>query len=116
MLNKRERGAHGENEGAIKCCFDMKSVMKGENMIGSVDIMMRSAGAIVAGYDLGLRRTDSDSSAISNWLYGRQPNSVAQIWMSLHTALIRVKRTRNERRVREEGEMREEGYHGGQEE
>lgn len=30
--------------------------------------------------DLGLQRTDSESSAISNWLHGRQPDSVAHIW------------------------------------
>lgn len=30
--------------------------------------------------DLGLQRTDSDSSGISNWLHGQQPDSVAHIW------------------------------------
>lgn len=30
--------------------------------------------------DLGLQRTDSDSSGISNWLHGQQPDSVAHIF------------------------------------
>ena len=30
--------------------------------------------------DLGLQRTESDSSAISNWIHGRQPDSVPHVW------------------------------------
>lgn len=33
------------------------------------------------GGDLSPQRTDSNSSGISNWLHGWQPNSVAHIWM-----------------------------------
>lgn len=32
------------------------------------------------GGDLSLQRTDSNSSGISNWLHGRQPDSGAHIW------------------------------------
>lgn len=30
--------------------------------------------------DLGLQRTDSNSSGICNWLHGRQPGAAARSW------------------------------------
>jgi len=53
------------------------------------------------GDDLSLQRTGSNSSSISNWLHGQQPDSVAHLWMWQHTVCIRVKRTSNEKRAKE---------------
>lgn len=43
--------------------------------------------------DLGLQRTDSNSSGISNWLHGQQPGTASRLWTWRHTVLIGVKRT-----------------------